>query len=147
MEPEGQARELDQRAVFCGQTNRCAHSRTTVLHGHLVRVELDSIFFGFADYSVAQFLVLGHLSKANTSPDLRRDVLHVVLELNIGQFAGADLPTRHEHQEESGYSESDCEVPHIFKAQFCGADWRIDSARCSILTASCARPMPLKDCA
>src|SRR3989442_353482 len=68
------------------------------LHCHLPRFKLNLMLFGFADDRAAEILIRAPGSQPDSASDLRREVPHILVQLEIGQLARSDRPARDDGQ-------------------------------------------------
>src|SRR6266404_7778589 len=82
------------------------------LHCHLLRFKLNLVFFGFADDRPAEILIRALRSQPDSASDLRREVPHILAQLDVGQLARTDPPARDAGQRKNRQSEDEFGFSH-----------------------------------
>src|SRR5882762_2542567 len=91
--------------------DRCIVS-AGALHCHLLRFKLNLMLFGFADDRPAEILVCALRSQPDSASDLRREVPHILAQLDVGQLAPSDPPARDAGQRKNRQSEDEFHFSH-----------------------------------
>src|SRR6266481_2551408 len=82
------------------------------LHCHLLRFKLNLMLFGFADDRSAEILIRALRSQPDSASDLRREVPHILVQLEVGQLARSDPPARDAGQRKNRQSEDEFGFSH-----------------------------------
>src|SRR5260370_11062023 len=82
------------------------------LHCHLLRFKVNLMLFGFADDRAAEILIRARRAQPDAAPDLRREVLHILVQLEVGQLAPSDPPALDAGQRKNRQSEDEFGFPH-----------------------------------
>jgi hypothetical protein len=89
---EGIARQLYDLLIRCGKIEfRSVHS-TRALDDHLTGLKMNAILLGIVDDRAPEFIIRARFRQSDVSPDLRRKVVQIFLELNFSEFACRQLP-------------------------------------------------------
>jgi hypothetical protein len=113
VESEGKEEEIDAGLVVGGQVDDDRFAGAGLPYRDLFGSKLDVVLFGFVDDGVAELLVGAWSFKADSWGDLGGDVAHVGLQLEVGDFAGRELPGCGDGQYEKGQSEDDFGFAHL----------------------------------
>lgn len=119
--------QIHTRPIVCRKRDAQRVRGERASHGYLLRFQLNPMFFGARDDRVAQLVVGGCRSQSDSEGVLHREVLHVALQLIVGQIASSELPTNEDGQRKQDQSEDDCGIPHVFSLVYRGRVY--DSAR------------------
>jgi hypothetical protein len=70
------------------------------------------MLFGFVDDRPAEILIRALRSQPDSASDLRREVPHILAQLDVGQLARTDPPARNSGQRKNRQSKDEFHFPH-----------------------------------
>src|SRR6266699_6225895 len=100
VESKGKSEQLHAHFVVRRKVYDRRFVAASALHCYLPRFKLNLMLFGFADNRAAEILIRAPGSQPDSASDLRREVPHIFVQLEIGQLARSDRPARDDGQRE-----------------------------------------------
>lgn len=79
--------------IVCRQANGFRFSGAMTLDDDLVRLKVNAVLLGSANYLLAVILIRFRHGEANASIECRCKIPHIIPQFDIRQFAGTNLPT------------------------------------------------------
>lgn len=114
MEVQGErkSRQLHTRFVVHRKVYALVWDRACALHRHLLRFQLYVMRLGSTDHGFAEILIRIKGNQPDIGTGLRRKVVHVLAESQVGQFARNHLPASDDGQRKNSQPENEFPFSH-----------------------------------
>lgn len=112
MERQREENKIDARGVVRRDVDESGRAGAGNSDSDLARLKLNVMGFGFLDDETAQVVFGRRRREADPGGDFSRDVAQILLQFQVSNVRGRDLPARVDSEEQNGQAEDQFEFAH-----------------------------------